>query len=229
LPDPDAAKAIAFTTTNGEDVVMLDADQTESSAYNTNDPGRTPAEPADDRTTIERRSNRKPHRWSGTGAEKDIVREGLVHKLKNIGFESSTSALPSAQASRGAPSREQTATSGRAPPQHDKWVNGKYVAYQPAAVETGHPSRSLGTSAAAVVSTNLTPPADDPVHSTASTNVASSLATSRSRRECLCGLRAESGRGSIACDNARCARGNFHLACVELERRRPNWRCEECA
>ncbi|KAK0268995.1 hypothetical protein LTR91_010660 [Friedmanniomyces endolithicus] len=46
---------------------------------------------------------------------------------------------------------------------------------------------------------------------------------------CICGKRAESGRGSIACDNPHCARGNFHLACVGLERREVGWWCEECS
>ncbi|KAK0859905.1 hypothetical protein LTS02_008868 [Friedmanniomyces endolithicus] len=46
---------------------------------------------------------------------------------------------------------------------------------------------------------------------------------------CICGKRAESGRGSIACDNPCCARGNFHLSCVGLEQRQMGWRCEGCS
>ncbi|KAK1059315.1 hypothetical protein LTR74_012713 [Friedmanniomyces endolithicus] len=57
----------------------------------------------------------------------------------------------------------------------------------------------------------------------------SDLLTPAMTHACICGKRAESGRGSIACDNPRCARGNFHLACVGLERRQMGWRCEGCS
>ncbi|KAK0343723.1 hypothetical protein LTR59_007688 [Friedmanniomyces endolithicus] len=56
----------------------------------------------------------------------------------------------------------------------------------------------------------------------------SDLLTPAITNACICGKRAESGRGSIACHNPHCARGNFHLACVGLERRQMGWRCEGC-
>ena len=62
---------------------------------------------------------------------------------------------------------------------------------------------------------------------------------------CICGTAANLARASIACKNPvslplmstlcietdasqRCARGDYHLSCVNLERRLPGWRCDDC-
>jgi len=57
----------------------------------------------------------------------------------------------------------------------------------------------------------------------------SDLLTPAITHACICGTRAESGRGCFACDNPYCARGNFHLACVGLEQRQMGWRCGGCS
>ncbi|TKA74879.1 hypothetical protein B0A55_05036 [Friedmanniomyces simplex] len=65
-------------------------------------------------------------------------------------------------------------------------------------------------------------------HSDAPTTHASQL-TPPPPQTCFCGQRAQSGRGSIACENPGCAGGTFHLACVGLKRREKDWRCEACS
>lgn len=46
---------------------------------------------------------------------------------------------------------------------------------------------------------------------------------------CTCGRSAKDTRAAVICSNSKCARKDFHLACVGLERRQIGWKCAECA
>jgi len=52
--------------------------------------------------------------------------------------------------------------------------------------------------------------------------------TSTSNGSCACGKVCTTARGIIYCANRQCSRREFHLQCVGLARRRPDWRCSSC-
>lgn len=45
---------------------------------------------------------------------------------------------------------------------------------------------------------------------------------------CMCGKACTTAKGVIYCSNARCLRKGFHLPCVGLARRVPQWQCPDC-
>ncbi|KAG9989013.1 hypothetical protein KCU78_g20095, partial [Aureobasidium melanogenum] len=45
---------------------------------------------------------------------------------------------------------------------------------------------------------------------------------------CVCGKVASGSRKVIACRNIHCPHNEFHMACVGLKERTPDWRCEDC-
>ncbi|KAB2579628.1 hypothetical protein DBV05_g1776 [Lasiodiplodia theobromae] len=45
---------------------------------------------------------------------------------------------------------------------------------------------------------------------------------------CTCGRVVDDDFEAISCANLDCRRREFHLDCVGLERRVPNWRCDDC-
>ncbi|KAF1353446.1 hypothetical protein BDV97DRAFT_387890 [Delphinella strobiligena] len=45
---------------------------------------------------------------------------------------------------------------------------------------------------------------------------------------CLCGKACTAARGTIYCANNQCSRNEFHLKCVGLSRRVPDWQCPDC-
>lgn len=47
------------------------------------------------------------------------------------------------------------------------------------------------------------------------------------KRLCVCEKRVDGMRGAIACQNPRCTR-IYHMDCVGLDKRLPEWRCPEC-
>ena len=47
-------------------------------------------------------------------------------------------------------------------------------------------------------------------------------------KACLCAKPVTGERGSVTCDSEYCARGRFHLLCVNLDERVDGWRCSDC-
>lgn len=61
-----------------------------------------------------------------------------------------------------------------------------------------------------------------------STSTAMNLDSEATSQVCVCGRTASGFRGTISCAELSCTR-TFHILCVGLERRMPDWRCDSCA
>lgn len=122
---------------------------------------------------------KKPHKWSGGGADRDIIADGLKHMGATL------------------------ASSASAGDEDTEMPDAPLVA-------------------------QVVPRLDCPVAQSTNTRTATAAAESI-RNMCLCGRSATMQRAALACDNLHCVRGDFHLACVGLERRVVPWRCAECS
>jgi len=54
-------------------------------------------------------------------------------------------------------------------------------------------------------------------------------AQNKIKGRCVCGVVTGGWRGCVACDNPHCIRGDFHMACVGLDRRTMDWLCADCS
>jgi len=217
------------------DVEMTDAPEQSTTGEKPRCNGRYakhPAEfPGQNTPSSSAKKPKKPHRWMGGGADRDIIGNGI----KQFFPKAASDAEETTGGDRQSASKygRQTTTASETPPstsragKHARIKSKDAGASRSTEVESG---RSQCTGFA-------TPLLDRPNGRTRPTNGASSNGAAKlaltngettTKGRCVCGATAEGGKGCVACENAHCVRGDFHMACVGLERRVMGWRCGEC-
>ncbi|EMC96752.1 hypothetical protein BAUCODRAFT_34144 [Baudoinia panamericana UAMH 10762] len=204
------------------------------------------------------KKKRKPHRWSGGGADREIIEKGYeqlpngVDLVRPAKERSKDSGAPSTESPRTSMLKQRLPQVVR-PPSSD----GTNAVYKPGGVRSPAcegPGKAMRkqTSEAGLNINGYGPPHVAKTSNHESRTRPASLFVQRapaearhpkwypnnngsSRKEncsgrstCNCGATATPGRGTIACDNERCTPGLFHLKCVGLEARVPDWVCDAC-